>query len=63
MMQRSEAGGDFVFLAFDIALERGMDVRPGIFDLWQRHRLFRATQRVARVRVFEFDHCPDVARA
>ena len=63
VVQRGQARGDLVFLAFDVALEGGVDVRLGIFDCRQRHRFLAAAQRVARMGVLELHHRADVPGA
>ena len=63
VVQGRQAGGDFVFLALDAALERGVDVGLGIFDFGQRDGLLGAAERVAGVGVLELDHRADVAGA
>ena len=62
LVQRGEAGGDLILLAFHAGDERGVDVRLGINHLRQRHRMFQRAERVAGVRVLELHHRADVAR-
>ncbi len=63
VVQGGQARGDFVFFAFDAALERGMDVGFGVFDFRQRQRLLGQRKGVAGLRVLELDHGADVPGA
>ena len=60
-VQRGQAGRDFVLLAFRVQLERGVNVGFRIDHLGQRDDHARAAERVAGVRVLEFNDCADVA--
>ena len=61
LVQRGQAGGDLVFVAFGIQFERGMNVGFGINHLGQRHDQSRAAKRVTGMGVLQFDDRPDVA--
>src|SRR5262245_53524549 len=61
VMQRRKAGCDLILFSLGAALERGMNVRSRILDLWQRQRFARAAKSVSGVRILEFHDSADVA--
>ncbi len=61
LVQRGQAGRDFVLVTFGIQFERGMNIGLWINHLGQRNDQPGAAQRVAGVSVLEFDDRTDVA--
>src|SRR5260221_11827676 len=62
MVQRGQARGDFVFLPFNTALERGMNVWSGIVHFRQSHPAFPPTKCVAGMGILELDDRSNVTR-
>ena len=63
LVQRGETDGEFVLVAFGPQPQRTMDIRCGIFDFVQNHRLARTAQRVAGVCRTQLHDRTEIARA
>ena len=56
MVEGCQPRGDLVFLAFDTAAQRGVNVWPRVLHRRNGHRPLGAAERVAGVRVLQFDN-------
>ena len=61
LVERGEAGGDFVFLALGFEAESGVDIGFGVADFGEGDGVFGVAEGIAGVGVLEFDGGADIA--